>query len=167
MNSSLTKASILIIALFGMLACSSAESTPESPIETFKTYTKAIKNKDITTMKLLLSKDSMRMNELEAKSRGIPVDDVVKNETLFSENQRTVKMRNEKIEGDKATLEVENSFGAWETVPFIKEDGVWKLDKKGYQQRLIDEVNQGGEQLDDIINQSRQPQTATPEQPQP
>lgn len=118
-------------------------------------------------MKLLLSKDSMRMNEMEAKSRGIPVDDVVKNETLFSENQRTVKMRNEKIDGDKATLEVENSFGAWETVPFIKEDGVWKLDKKGYQQRLIDEVNQGGQQLDDIINQSRQPQTATPEQPQP
>ncbi|MCC6328268.1 MAG: DUF4878 domain-containing protein [Acidobacteria bacterium] len=167
MNSSLTKAFILIIALFGMLACSSGETTPESPIETFKTYTKAIKNKDITTMKLLLSKDSMRMNEMEAKSRGIPVDDVVKNETLFSENQRTVKMRSEKIDGDKATLEVENSFGAWETVPFIKEDGVWKLDKKGYQQRLIDEVNQGGQQLDDIINQSRQPQTATPEQPQP
>mgnify|MGYP001385532925 CR=1 FL=1 len=167
MNSSLTKAFILILALFGMLACSSGETTPESPIETFKTYTKAIKNKDITTMKLLLSKDSMRMNEMEAKSRGIPVDDVVKNETLFSENQRTVKMRSEKIDGDKATLEVENSFGAWETVPFIKEDGVWKLDKKGYQQRLIDEVNQGGQQLDDIINQSRQPQTATPEQPQP
>ncbi|MCC7307393.1 MAG: DUF4878 domain-containing protein [Acidobacteria bacterium] len=167
MNSSSTKAFFLIIALFGMLACSPGESKPESPIETFKTYTKAIKNKDITTMKLLLSKDSMRMNEMEAKSRGIPVDDVVKNETLFSENQRTVKMRNEKIDGDKATLEVENSFGAWETVPFIKEDGVWKLDKKGYQQRLIDEVNQGGQQLDDIINQSRQPQTATPEQPQP
>lgn len=167
MNSSSTKAFFLIIALFGMLACSSGESKPESPIETFKTYTKAIKNKDITTMKLLLSKDSMRMNEMEAKSRGIPVDDVVKNETLFSENQRTVKMRSEKIDGDKATLEVENSFGAWETVPFIKEDGVWKLDKKGYQQRLIDEVNQGGQQLDDIINQSRQPQTATPEQPQP
>ena len=167
MNSSLTKAFILIMAVSGIFACSSGESKPESPIETFKTYTKAIKNKDITTMKLLLSKDSMRMSELEAQSRGIPVDDVVKNETLFSENQRTVKMRNEKIEGDKATLEVENSFGAWETVPFIKEDGVWKLDKKGYQQRLIDEVNQGGQQLDDIINQSRQPQTATPEQPQP
>ena len=107
MNRSLPNAFILIVAVSRIVACSSGEPTPESPIETFKTYTKAIKNKDITTMKLLLSKDSMRMSELEAQSRGIPVDDVVKNETLFSENQRTVKMRNEKIEGDKARRRLE------------------------------------------------------------
>ncbi|MGD9561902.1 MAG: hypothetical protein AB7F88_06755 [Pyrinomonadaceae bacterium] len=160
MTKYLTKILILVV-LSSMLACSSVESGPASPTQTFKTYTKAIKNKDIATMKLLLSAETMKMNELEAQASGRSVDEVVMNETLFSENQKTVKFRNEKIDGDKATLEVENTFGTWETVPFIKEDGVWKIDKKGYAQRLMDEVNQGGQQLDDIVNQSRQ-QTPQP-----
>jgi hypothetical protein len=158
MNNSLAKILILITLLTGLIACGSDESKPATPIETFKTYTKAIKNKDIETMKLLLSAETMKMNQLEAQARGVSVDEVVKNETLFSEQQKTVKLRNEKIEGNKATLEVENTFGKWETVPFIMEDGVWKIDKKGYAQRLMDEVNQGSQQLDEIINQSRQPQ---------
>lgn len=107
-------------------------------------------------MKLLLSSETMKMHELEAQARGVPVDEIVKNETLFSENQKTVKLRNEKIEGDKATLEVENTFGTWETVPFIKEDGVWKIDKKGFAQRLMDEADQQNRALDDLINQGRQ-----------
>lgn len=162
MKNSIAKVILSIALIAGVQACSSDESKPKSPVETFKTYTKAIKQKDITTMKLLLSAETMKMNEMEAQSRGVPVDEVVKNETLFSENQKTVKLRNEKIDGDKATLEVENTFGTWETVPFIKEDGVWKIDKKGYAQRLMDEVNQGSQQLDDIINQSRQQPTPQP-----
>ena len=156
MKNSLVKFLFFFCLVSGLAACASEEKRPATPIETFKTYTKAIKNKDITTMKLLLSAETMKMNELEAQARGVPVDDVVKNETLFAEHQKTVKMRNEKIEGDKATLEVENSFGTWETVPFIKEDGVWKIDKKGYAQRLMDEVDQGTRELDNIIKESRQ-----------
>ncbi len=162
MNSSSAKTLFSIFLFAGLVACSSGVKQPATPIETFKTYTKAIKNKDIATMKLLLSSETMKMNELEAQARGIPVDEVVKNETLFSESQKTVKMRNEKIEGDNATLEVENTSGAWEIVPFVKEEGVWKIDKKGYAQRLMQEVNQGSQQLDDIINQSRQPSTPEP-----
>jgi hypothetical protein len=156
MKNRIAEALIVFALLSGSLACTSGEKEPKTPIETFKTYTKAIKNKDVTTMKLLLSRDTMKMNETEAQMRGVPVDEVVKNETLFSENQKTVKLRNEKIEGDKATLEVENTFGTWETVPFIKEEGVWKIDKKGYAQRLMDEVNQGSRELDNLINESRQ-----------
>ncbi len=161
MNNSFFKLLLISALIAAMLACSSGESAPATPVETFKTYTKAIKAKDVTTMKLLLSAETMRINEIEAQARGVTVDDVVKNETLFSEHQKTVKLRNEKIEGDKATLEVENSFGTWETVPFIKEGGVWKIDKKGYAQRLMDEVNQSNQELDNIIDQSRQ------QQPQP
>ena len=156
MKNSIAKALILLTILSATFGCSSGDSEPASPKETFKTYTKAIANKDITTMKLLLSAETMKMNELEARARGVSVDEVVKNETLFSENQKTVKLRNEKIEGDKATLEVENTFGTWETVPFIMEGGAWKIDKKGWAQREMDKVNQGNEQLDNIINQSRQ-----------
>ena len=107
-------------------------------------------------MKLLLSAESIKMHEQEAKAQGVTLDDIVKRETLLSESQTVVKVRNEKIEGDKATLEVENSMGIWETIPFAFEGGEWKIDKKGYQERLkrdIEEINQ--QQLDDVINKGR------------
>lgn len=149
---------LTISVLFAFMAGCSGESKPQTPVETFKTYTKAIKAKDTTAMKLLLSKATLEMHQLEAQAQGVTVDDVVKRETLFVESQKQVKLRNEKIEGDTATLEVENSFGSWETVPFIKEDNEWKIDKKGYAQRLMDEADKSNKALDDIINQSRQPQ---------
>lgn len=155
-NRSIQSAILFAIAM-ALTACA-GESKPATPIETFKTYTKAIKAKDITAMKLLLSKATIDMHQTEAQAQGVNIDEIVKRETLFTETQKTVKLRNEKIEGDTATLEVENSFGSWETVPFVREDGVWKIDKKGFAQRLMDDADQKSKALDDIINQSRQQQ---------
>lgn len=157
MKNSLLRSAVLF-ALLSLIAACGGESKPATPIETFKTYTKAIKAKDTTTMKLLLSKATIEMHQLEAQAQGLTVDDIVKRETLFTETQKQVKLRNEKVEGDTATLEVENSFGQWEVVPFVKEEGVWKIDKKGYAQRMMDEADKNNKALDDIINQSRQPQ---------
>jgi hypothetical protein len=108
-------------------------------------------------MKLLLSKDTLKMHEQEAKAEGVTLDDVVKRETLLGNGQTTVEYRNEKIEGDKATVEYKNSYGIWETVPFVKEDGEWKIDKKSYADQLERDVEQNGQQFDDMINRSRQP----------
>jgi len=101
---------IFTIALF-LISCG-GEPKSSTPLETFKTYTKAIKQKDTTTMKLLLSDASIKMHEQEAKAQNLNLDDIVKRQTLFSETQTSVEHRNEKIEGDKATLEVKNSFGS-------------------------------------------------------
>ena len=39
-----------------------------------------------------------------------------------------VEMRNEKITGETATLEVKNqTTGAWDTIPFVREEGKWKI----------------------------------------
>jgi hypothetical protein len=81
----------------------------------------------------------------------------VKRETLFTEGQKTVEFRNQKIEGEKASLEVKNSFGSWETVPFIRESNEWKIDKKGYAERLIQEIEEPNQQMEDLINQGKQP----------
>jgi len=108
-------------------------------------------------MKLLLSAESIKMHEQEAKAQNLTLDDVVRRETLFTEGQKTVEFRNQKIEGDKATLEVKNSFGTWETVPFVREDDEWKLDKKGYADNLMNDFEQNNQQMDDIINQGKQP----------
>src|SRR5688572_7485118 len=148
---------LTIMIAAAIAAGCAGEQKPDSPLETFKTYTKAIKNKDTTTMKLLLSNESIKMHEQEAKAQNITLDDVVKRETLFSEEQRTVEFRNEKIEGERATLEVKNSFGTWETVPFVFEEGEWKIDKKGYAERLMQDVEQENRELENIINQGRQP----------
>ncbi|MCD9186169.1 MAG: DUF2950 family protein [Pyrinomonadaceae bacterium] len=142
----------LIIFTILMLSLACAESRPATPVETFKAYTKAIKEKDTTTMKLLLSQETIKMHEQEAKAQGVTLDEVVKRETLFKQDQKTVKFRNEKIDGDKATLEVENSFGSWETVPFVKEDGNWRIDKKGYANQMIQEIEQ---RQNDVFNQGR------------
>jgi hypothetical protein len=148
--------SFIILTLFVTLACST-ESRPDTPIESFKAYILAVKQKDTTRMKNLLSADSIKMHEQEAKAQNVTLDDIVKRETLFTEGQKTVEFRNEKIEGEKATLEVKNSFGSWEIVPFVREDSEWKIDKKGYTERMMQDFEQNNQQMDDFINQGKQP----------
>ena len=142
---------ILMFSLVAFLMGCGAQK-PASPLETFKTYSKAIKQKDYTTMKLLLSDATIKMHEKEAKSQGVTVDDIVKRETLFTESQVSVEYRDEKIDGDRAKLQVKNTFGSWETVPFVREDGVWKIDKQGYADQVIKDVEDSEKKLDELIN---------------
>jgi len=146
---------LLSIALLGV-SCA-GERKPDTPVASFKAYINAVKKKDTTTMKTLLSAESIKMHEQEAKVQNVTLDDVVKRETLFAEGQKTVEFRNEKIEGDKASLEVKNSYGTWETVPFVREDDEWKIDKKGYADRMLQEIEQNNQQMDDFINQGKEP----------
>lgn len=132
---------------------SACSRPPSTPIETFKTYVKAIKAKDVKAMRVLLSEATLKMHERQAVAQGTTVDEIIKRETLFTENQRSVEFRDEKIEGDKATLMVKNSYGSWETVPFVKEEGVWKIDKKGFADRMTTDIEQENDRkLDDLIS---------------
>jgi hypothetical protein len=146
---------VALAAVF-LVACS-GEKQAATPVETFQTYVKALKKKDLTTVKLLLSKDTIKMHEQEAKSEGVNLDDIVKRDTLLGDGQTTVEYRNEKIDGDKATLEFKNSYGIWETLPFVREDGEWKIDKKGYADQMMQDVEQNSQQFDEMMNRSRQP----------
>lgn len=103
-------------------------------------------------MKLLLSDASMKMNEQQARDQGVTVDDVVKNETLFTESQNRLEYRNEKIEGDRATIEVKDSFNTWNTVPFVLEQGVWKIDKQEMANQMLRDFEQKNKQLDEMGN---------------
>jgi cytochrome oxidase Cu insertion factor (SCO1/SenC/PrrC family) len=142
---------IIVLATFLFLVSCAGESRPSTPIDTFKAYTAAIKKKDLTTMKLLLSESSRKMHEQEAKARGVTLDDVIKTQTLFKEDQTSVKLRNEKIDGEKATLEVQNSYGNWETLPFVKEEGIWKIDKQGFADQIIQDADQKAKELDELF----------------
>jgi hypothetical protein len=73
-----------------MMSSCAFDKEPATPKQTFETYVRALKKKDITTMKLLLSKDTLKMHEQEAKAAGVTLDDIVKRETLIGEGQSTV-----------------------------------------------------------------------------
>jgi len=146
----------IVLAAVATFACA-VEPKPSTPFETLKSYTLAIKRKDTTSMKLLLSDASLKMAEQQARSQNSTVDDVVKNETLFNESQSRLEYRNEKIEGDRATIEVKDSSNSWNTVPFVLEEGVWKIDKQAIAEKMLEQDEMKNKELDDIINQGRIP----------
>lgn len=141
----------MVMALHG---CAS-EKPPATPVETFQTYVKAFKKKDLTTMKLLLSGETIKMHEQQAKAEGVTLDDVVKRESLLDESQTTVEYRNERIDGDTATIEYKDGSN-WITLPFVREEGEWKIDKKTVVDRMMRDVQQDSQQFDDQLNRERQ-----------
>jgi hypothetical protein len=149
---------ILVLFLFlAASACSSAEQKPSNPMETLEAYARAVKKKDTTAMKLLLSEASLKMAEQEARAQNVTVDDIVKRETLFGENQTIAEFRNRRVEEDKATIEVKDSIGIWNTVHFAKEEGVWKIDKQGFANQIEKDAEESNRKIDELINQGRQP----------
>ena len=109
-------------------------------------------------MKLLLSDATIKLHEKEAKAQGVSVDEIVKRETLFTADQTSVDYRDEKVEGDKASLQVKTPSGRWETVPFVREDGVWKIDKISYADQFQNDVEEEQKRkFDELINGGKQP----------
>ncbi len=149
---------ILIFIAILLAAGCSAPAKKLTPLETLQAYTRAIKKKDTTQMKLLLSQESLKMAEQEAKAQKVTVDDIVTRETLFTDSQTSVKYRNvREDEEGKASIEMEDSVGVWNTVNFILEDGIWKIDKKGFANQIELDSQKSQEELDRIINEGKQP----------
>lgn len=79
-------------------------------------------------MKKRLSKKTLTMVENSALSQKKTVDEAITADFPAAQAQKAPEMRNEKITGDSATLEVqENGTKEWQTMYFVKEDGAWKL----------------------------------------
>jgi hypothetical protein len=148
---------LFLSAILIFTACSSTPK-PQTPMETLKLYASARKKKDVETMKSLLSEGSLKMSENEAKEKNKTIDEIVLEETLFPENVTQVEFRNEKKEGNNASIEVKTSFGSFETVSFVNENGTWKIAKDKVKDNIQKSVDDQMKQLDDQINQSRQPE---------
>jgi hypothetical protein len=153
----LSRSRFLIFPFIILLFACGGDS-PKTPVETFKTYTRAISKKDTAAMKVLLSDASIKMHEREAKAQNTSVDDILSRETLFNEHQKAVEFKNEKIDGDKASLMVKDSSGAWVILPFVREEGVWKIDKAGYADQMIKDIeDQQNKTFDDLGNFNAEP----------
>ncbi len=129
------QAIIIALCSFFIFGCSQTQQT-NSPTEVLKNLNEASKTRDVEAVKNSVSKGTLALMEDSAKKQNTTVDELLKkdNGVPFKELPET---RNEKIEGDTATLELKNTTtGGWETVPFVKEDGSWRLALDKYMKDL-------------------------------
>ena len=113
-----------------VLAVVACNLTSSSPTSTFKAFFEAQKKKDVPAMKKTLSKSSIQMIETAAKAQGKSVDDSFKEgvESPSGKSDKMPETRNEKIDGDNATLEVQDEdTKKWSKVYFVKEEKEWKI----------------------------------------
>lgn len=154
---------LLLIFISTMLLGCSTTPRFQRPLDTLRAYTDAVRKKDTAEMKKYLSAATLQMHQEEAQRQGISVDDILLRETLIAPGQRSVRFRHEKIDGPRATIEVQNSFGVFETYPFVLEEGIWKLDKKGFAEGLRQIGEENDATIDDFIEQQRvEPEDTAP-----
>lgn len=100
-----------------------------TPTEAYKQLYAAVKSKDTEAIKKALSKKSVEFGVMAAQRQNSPVEKVYENgftATTFSDTLPPI--RDERIKDDMAALEVWNSRESkWEDLPFVNEDGGWKL----------------------------------------
>ncbi len=150
----LVRNTIILVTIALATACGEA-AKEISPVDTLKKYTEAVMKKDTTQMKLLLSDATLKIHTDQAKAQKVTLDEIVSRETLFPPDQRTFAYRNEKIENDKATVEVKNNFGGWDMIFLVKENGAWKIDKKGTAQQMIQQSDTDVQNLDQQMDAER------------
>jgi flagellar hook-associated protein FlgK len=135
-----------LTVIFAVSACSMLSGS--SPTATFKNFFEASKKKDAAAMKKSLSKGTLDMFDKLAKEQNKSTDDMLKEVDKDDKDEKLPETRNEKITGDTATLEVKNDkTGKWDTLPFVKEDGAWKIALDKFLENMLKGL---GDKLPDI-----------------
>lgn len=104
-------------------------------------------------MKNLLSKGSLELIEKSAKAQNSTTDELLRKESSVK-IQTAPETRNEKIEGDAATVEVKNETnGEFDLkMPFVKENGAWKIARDKY---IEDALKKSNEEINKKLANSR------------
>ena len=139
---------LIMLTVFLLVGCSSNEPAPNSPSESLQQYFKASQRQDIAKMKSLLSKGSLELIEKSAKTQGTTTDELLRKESSVK-IQNAPETRNEIIEGETATVEIKNETnGEFDMkMPFVKEDGVWKLARDKYIAEMMKKANDARNKL--------------------
>jgi hypothetical protein len=121
------KTILLVILALAFWGCGMFQPA-ESPTGTLKNYVEATQKKDVAAIKQTLSGGTLKMIEESAQRRGTTLDEVLTKDAGGTTYKQAPETRNEKIEGDAATLEVKNAATAdWDRIPFVREEGKWKI----------------------------------------
>jgi hypothetical protein len=127
------KAYCVLVLLAGTILLAGCSSNPspsvaEGPGDVLRQYVAASQKADIATMKRLLSRGSLGVLEEAARGQNTDVDELLRREASVK-IQNAPETRNEKIEGETATVEIKNErTGEFDMkMPFVKENGAWKI----------------------------------------
>lgn len=111
---------------FAAPACSgqvsSEAASGSTPTATMNAYYDALKRRDVAAVKKTVSHGFLKMIESAGVSAERAFQPMM--DRLPAARPAT---RNATINGDRATLEVRNDEGGWDTVTFVKEAGAWKV----------------------------------------
>jgi hypothetical protein len=113
-----------------------------SPTETLKALNQASMKKDPPTIKSYLSRETLDLFEQVAQEQNATVDELLKRDKGAPFNQ-PLKIFGEKIEGQTAIVEVEDNVTKnVEKIPFVIENGQWKVAIDQYLENLEPEVEE-------------------------
>ena len=117
-------------AIAALLACSQVTTGGgASPTEAYKHLYAAVKSKNIEAIKSNLTKKTIELAASQAARSGSPIEQIFENgfsETTFSASLPTI--RDERVNGNMGAIEVWNSQkSTWDDLPFLIEDGSFKL----------------------------------------
>ena len=119
----------LTIVGIGLACTDAATGGGSSPTEAYKRLYAAVKSKDTEAIKRNLTKKTIEFGEMAAGRSGTAIERVYENgftESTFAPTLPTI--RDERINGNMGAIEVWSAEkSTWEDLPFIVEDGVWKL----------------------------------------
>ncbi len=89
----------------------------------------ACKAKDTATIKQLMSKSSLGLAEFSASQQKKSVDQILENGLVAPTLADSItEMRDERVKDNFGAVEVFNpKDNRWEDLPFVLEDGTWKL----------------------------------------
>lgn len=137
----------MIIALVALVVfgCGSDKSVfvaqTVSPTDTLKNFIEASKKKDVAAIKKTLSKGSLELAEKSAEMQNTTIEELFKRDNAEMLNE-VPEISSEKIAGETASVEVKDRTGGFETIPLVKENGVWKLAFDKYQEAMMEKMRQ-------------------------
>jgi hypothetical protein len=110
-------------------AAATTSGSLSTPTNAFMAFYEASKKKDVPAVMRTLSKDSVDFLTAEAKKENKTLEAALTESLKTSDIPTTApETRNEKIDGDKATLEVkDDKENKWDTFNFARENGEWKI----------------------------------------
>jgi hypothetical protein len=127
---------ILLVAAAVLISCDrSSTSTPraaaggDSPTDAYQKLYAAVKAKDTQAIEAVMTRSTIDFAKANAARTKQTMDQMVANGLTGTTFSPTLpQIRDERINGDMGAVEVYNSKDKdWEDLPFIREDGGWKL----------------------------------------
>ena len=108
------------------VASTASAGSLATPSDAYRTAHALREKKDLAGLKSILAKDVIEFLSMIAEGENRTLDDEVAK--MFEKPQaKSAEIRNEKIKGDRATLEYLDEKGQWKTMDFTKEGTEWKL----------------------------------------